>query len=122
MSCAEIRIAIPCSRAIRLTQRDHLLGASQVEIRERLVEQQQLRPRDQRVRDQDPLLLSARQLTDAGVGESGRVDRGEHLLDQLAAGARGEREAEPLAVEPERPRGPGRGAACRGRARTSAGT
>ncbi len=41
-------------------QRHDLAGAAQVEVGERLVEQQQLRPADQRVADQHPLLLAAR--------------------------------------------------------------
>ena len=40
-------------------QRDDLLRAAQVEVGERLVEQQQRRTADQRMRDQDPLLFAA---------------------------------------------------------------
>ena len=65
-------------------QRDDLLRAAQVEVRERLVEQQQLRRADQRVGDQDPLLLAAREPADARVGEAARADRVEHLVDARA--------------------------------------
>ena len=40
-------------------QRHDFLGAAQVEVRERLIEEQQPRSGDQRVRDQDALLLAA---------------------------------------------------------------
>ena len=70
-------------------QRDDLAGAAQVEVRERLVGEQQARAGDQRVGDQDPLLLAAGEAADAGVGEGLGADRGEHLLDQLARGGGG---------------------------------
>ncbi len=59
ISWAEISTAICCSRGDPRQQSDDLLGAAQVEVRQRLVEQQQRRAADQRVRDQDPLLLAA---------------------------------------------------------------
>ena len=85
MSCAEIRTAIRCSRAMRCEQRDDLLLASDVEVREWLVEQQQLAAADERVGDQHPLLLAAGEVADARVREARRVDRLEHLVDECAA-------------------------------------
>ena len=82
-------------------QRDDLVGAAQVEVGQRLVEQQQPRAADQRVGDQDALLLAAGEPPDAGVGEAARVDRPEHLLDQRAARARGSRHPEPVRVQAE---------------------
>ena len=49
-------------------QGDDLLLAAQVEVGERLVEQQQLGPGDQRVGDQHALLLAAGQFADPGIG------------------------------------------------------
>ena len=121
ISWAEISTAIRCSRAIRASSADDLLGAAQIEVRQRLVEQQQLRAADQRVRDQDPLLLAARQLPDARVGERARVDRVEHLLHQRAARAGGEREARAGGRRARARPGRARAAACPGRAGTSAG-
>ena len=82
-------------------QRHDFVGAAQVEVRERLIEQQQPRPRDQRVRDQDALLLAARELADPRVGEALRVDRVQHLLDQRPSAPGGPRHAETLRVDPQ---------------------
>ena len=79
-----------------------LACAAQIEVRQRLVEQQQPRPADQRVRDQDALLLAAGETPDAGVGKLLGVDRGEHLLDELAPCATGARQAQTMAVDAER--------------------
>ncbi len=60
------------------------MASPQVEVGERLVEQQQPRPADQRVGDQHPLLLAAGQVPDARVGEALGLDRRQHLVDELA--------------------------------------
>jgi hypothetical protein len=65
--------------------RDDPLLAGDVQVGQRLVEQQQPRPADQGVRDHDPLLLAAGQLADPRVRVPLRSDRGEHVGDQLAA-------------------------------------
>ena len=89
-------------------QIDDLLLAGDVEVRQRLVQEQQPRAADQRVGDQDPLLLTAGELADTRVRESLGVDRVEHLVD-LASGATrdGQREAEPLPVDAEPDQVPG---------------
>ena len=97
-------------------QRDDLLLASDVEVGERLVEEQQLRSADEGVGDEHPLLLAAGEVADALVGEARRVDRVKHLLDEHRPATAGEqRDAEPMSVEAERRRrrepaaaGPGR--------------
>ena len=80
-------------------QRDDLLGGAQIEIRERLVEQQELRASDQRVGDQHALLLAARELADARVGETLCVHRVQHLVYTRPAGAGWQRDTEPLRVD-----------------------
>ena len=50
-------------------QLDDLVAAAQVEVGQRLVQQQQLGSADQGVGDQDPLLLATGQPPDPGVGE-----------------------------------------------------
>ena len=82
-------------------QRHDFVGAAQVEVRQRLIEQQQPRPGDQRVRDQDALLLAAGELADARVGEALGVDRVQHLLDERPPGPGGPRHAEAVRVDPE---------------------
>ena len=59
------------------------------------------RAADQRVRDQDPLLLAAGQVAHPLVGEPLGADRPQHLVDPLAAPARGQRDAEPVPVKAE---------------------
>ena len=82
--------------------RDDPLLAGDVQVGQRLVEQQQPRQADQRVRDHDPLLLAAGQLADPRVGVPPRADRGQHVVDQLAAGPGRQPDAELVPVEPER--------------------
>ena len=82
--------------------RDDLLLAAQVEVGERLVEQQQLGPGDQRVRDEHALLLAAGQLAHPGIGVPGRADVAEGPLDKFPALPRREGEAEPVPVKAER--------------------
>ena len=81
---------------------DDLLLAAQVEVGKRLVEQEQLRPGDQRVRDQHPLLLTAGQLADPGVGVPVGADIGERRIDQFPALPRREAESEPVPVKAKR--------------------
>jgi hypothetical protein len=80
-------------------QADHVLLAADVQVGQRLVEQQQPGAADQRVRDHYPLLLAAGQIADPGVGEPLRADRGQHLVHQLAPPGRGQRQAEPLPIQ-----------------------
>jgi hypothetical protein len=64
------------------------LCAARVEAGERLVEEQQLRLRGQRVGYQDSLLLAAGQSPDPGIGQVGRVDGLEKLVYEGAPGVR----------------------------------
>ena len=52
----------------------HVLAQLRVERRERLVEQQHRRMRDQRARDRDALLLAAGELVRIALAESGEAD------------------------------------------------
>ena len=80
----------------------------QVEAVERLVEQQQLRPADQRLGDQQPLLLAAGELADRPLGVGAGADELDHLVDPRArprapaapSGSR-QRHAPAVAVEAE---------------------
>jgi hypothetical protein len=54
------------------------------------------------VRDHDPLLLAAGQLAHPRVGVPPRADRGQHVVDELAAGPGRQPDAELVPVEPER--------------------
>ncbi len=67
-------------------QRHHLLGAAEVEVGQRLVEEQEAGPVDQGMGNQNPLLLTARELAHPGISEGARANRVEHLLDAAAAG------------------------------------
>jgi len=53
------------------------------------------------MRDQGPLQFPSRELADACVSKALGVNGFEHLVDQLPAASRRERNAEPVAVEPE---------------------
>ena len=87
--------------------RDDLLLAPEVEVGQRLVEQQQLGPGDQGVRDQHPLLLAAGELAHPRVGVPGRAHVAQRRLDHLPALPRREREPEPVPVDAERHDVPG---------------
>ena len=82
--------------------RDDLLFTAQVKVGERLVEQEQLRPGDQRVRDQHALLLAAGQLTDPRVGVTLRPYGSQRLLYEFAALPGREAEPELVPVQAER--------------------
>src|SRR5436190_5789462 len=77
----------------------------QVEAVEGLVEEEQLGSADERLGDQQPLLLAAGQLADGLAGVAGGVDELEHLRDARrrpgAAGEPRQRDAEARPVEPE---------------------
>ena len=75
ISWAESRTATSLLRGHPGEQRHDLLRAPEVEVGQRLVEQQQLRPADQGVGDQDPLLLAAGERADPAVGEAARRRR-----------------------------------------------
>ncbi len=101
ISCAEISTAISCSRVMRASSATTSCGAAQVEVRQRLIEQQQPRAGDERVRDQDPLLLAAGELADTRVGKALGVNRVQHLLDERPSGPGGPRHPETVRVDPE---------------------
>ena len=82
-------------------QRHDFVGAAQVEVRERLIEEQQPRATDERVRDQDALLLTAGEPADTRIGEALGVDGIQHLLDERPPGPGGPRHAEAVRVDPE---------------------
>ena len=89
-------------------QGDDLLAAAQVEVGQRLVEQQQLGPADQGVGDEHPLLLAARQGPDPGVGEPLGIDRVRASRRPAFARACGrERDPEAVPVEAEGDQVPG---------------
>jgi hypothetical protein len=52
--------------------------------------------------DQDPLLLAAREQAHPSVGKAPCAHGIEHLIHTLAPGPRGEGDAEPLAIDPQR--------------------
>ena len=81
--------------------RHDALLAGDVQVGQRLVEQQQPRLADQGVRDHDPLLLAAGQLADPGVRVPLRADGGQHVGDQLATGPGRQPDAELVPVQPE---------------------
>ena len=99
---------------------DDFLLAADVQVRQRLVQQQQPGPADQRVRDQDPLLLAAGQVADPLVAEllrrrrRGASRRSGACARAMAAGCRAG--ARPAPARPD----PGRAAAYRGPAGLSA--
>jgi hypothetical protein len=66
-----------------MQQRDNLICASDIKIGEWFIQEQQFRLPDQGMSDQDPLLLTARQIADAAIGKGIGVDRVQHLVDQI---------------------------------------
>ena len=91
--------AIPSARASRASTETIALLAGDVQVGQRLVEQQQPGPADQGVRDHDPLLLAAGQLADPCVGVPLRADGGQHVGDQLAASPGRQPDAELVPVD-----------------------
>src|SRR5580693_4540757 len=79
----------------------NLLLAGDVEVRERLVEQQESRMADQRMRDEHSLLLTTGEVADTGVGKPRGIDRLEHFVDLLATRCRRPRQSESLPVDAE---------------------
>ncbi len=59
----------------------HLLAESCVEVRERLVEQEERRLHHERAGKREPLLLAARELRRLAVGQVLEPNRCEHPLD-----------------------------------------
>ena len=74
----------------------HATAELGVEIRERLVEQQNARLEHQRARHRDALLLAARELARQAVVEPGEAEQGQLLLATATARSRGS----PLAAQP----------------------
>jgi hypothetical protein len=72
-----------------------------------ILEQQQPGPADQGVRDQHPLLLAAGQVADPLVAEQPGADGLQHLVDQVPAPARRQRDAEPVPVQAQPDQVPG---------------
>ena len=64
---------------------NHLLLTADIEIRQRLIEQEELWPTDKRVGDQDPLKFAARQGSDPRIGKALRIYGAEHFVDLAAA-------------------------------------
>ena len=60
-----------------------MLSGRSVERGQRLVEQEQMRPTDQRARQRDALLLSSGQLPRIAVSETGQPEQRRDLLDAL---------------------------------------
>ena len=85
-----------------MQQRHDLLHALGVQVRERFVEQEQLRLAHQGVSDEDALLLTTRETAEATVRETLGVDVVQDLLDQLALSGAAAREAVAMGVESER--------------------
>ncbi len=101
ISCAEISTAISLLAGDPGEQRDDLVAAAQVEVRERLVEQQQPRPADQRVGDQHALLLAAGELPTRGSAKSRASTASSISSISALRRARGQRDAEAVRVEAE---------------------
>ena len=102
MSCAESRtVALELPRQAA-QQRDDPGDAANVQIGERFVEQKQARAPDEGMGDHDALLLAAGEGADALVREAGRVNGFQHFVDLSPARPRGQRQAEPVAVEAKR--------------------
>ena len=84
--------------ALELADLDpHLLAELGVEVRERLVEEEQLRLDDERAGQRHALLLAARQLAREAVAEALEADQAQRLRDLLPDGGR----SEPAHLEPE---------------------
>ncbi len=75
------------ARADPSDQRRHRGLAGEVEAVERLVEDEQLRLAHERLGDQQPLLLTARELPDRARGVTGGIDELDHVLHTLALAA-----------------------------------
>ena len=100
--------------ALDLAQLDlHLLAQLGVEVRQRLVEQQDLRPDHQRAGERHALLLAARELARKAAGELAEPDEVERLADALRALGG----SDALHLEAERRRSPP--PSCAGTARSS---
>ncbi len=112
----------------RVDQLADRLLVREVEREQRLVAQQHPRIADQRLRDPQPLLLASRQQPEGRRCVTLRADRPDRGVDARTGRGGGEREAAPVAVEPEpheiaaadrQVRGRRRAAAARSRRRDS---
>ena len=65
-------------------ERHHFLLVGQVEVRQRLVQEQQFRVGQQRLGDEQALLLSARELPDRGFGQVQSIHLSQSLVDLAA--------------------------------------
>ena len=75
---------MPTARCRSLSSRLHLGAQLEVERAERLVEQQHLRPVDERTCERDALLLAARQLLGPRLLAPPELDEADRLADPLA--------------------------------------
>ena len=83
-------------------QRNDPSNAADIQIGERFVEQQQPRTADQSVRDQQALLLAARQVADPLIAERRSIHRVEHFVHLATTPLRGQRHTQTVAIEAER--------------------
>ena len=102
ISCAESKHCDLVIARHAVQQGDDLLHASRVEVRERLVEQEQRGLAGEGVRDEDALLLAARKASHATASEALRVHVDEQRLDTIALFFGPARESVALGVEAER--------------------
>ena len=100
-SCATTMIVTSRSAVQVAEQPDDLLLVAQVEVGQRLVEQQQVGVVDDRLRDGHPLLLAAGDLRHPPVGELGRADPVQRRVDPRPLLGGGAPQAEPPAGEAE---------------------
>ena len=102
ISWADSSTATPCSvRSTRSAGRRSPARCADVEVGERLVQQEQLGPADEGVGDQGPLLLASRELAHPGVGKGRAHRRLRASRRQLAPPARGQRDTETVPVDAE---------------------
>ena len=94
-------MATLCSCRHAMEEPDDLLGALRIEVGERFVQQQELRTADQRMCDEDSLLLAAREPADPAIGEIVCIDIVKYLFDRPALFLGPASDAELLRVESE---------------------
>ena len=84
-SCVTKTKVMPSCLLQRLQLLLHLLAELEIERAERLVEQQHLRPVDQRAGKRDALALAAGELRRAALLIAGELDHGERVACALAS-------------------------------------